>query len=196
MNLSRNAIFRIVAAGILAVVVGVGIAGLIWINPAQKKSVSNAYESTEIGLAFSYPKSYFLTEFNDPGDNSAPTKSVILMKDNETNREIAKSRPLQIAKSEGAISIEMFAGAGEADITDWVKTNAPQSHYDLSDKNIEEAVVVGKKIVSYKWASGLYGTVISFVHNGNVLVLSSITTSPNANLSSDFVSIISTMQLI
>lgn len=191
MQTDRKFLMQSGAVVIVAFLVGLGIAGLIWgLEPARTYE-AKVYENTDLHLKFSYLDLYFLTE-----EKTATTSSLFLLADTKENRDVASFGNTKIESLSGAMIVEVFERGAYSDIADWVKNNPAQSRFDLSNPNIEVATVGDKKIISYNWSKHLDGNTLGFINEGKVYLFTVASKDESDRINEDFVSLVSTLELI
>lgn len=156
---------------VVLAVVGVYIA----INPNMADRVSEnpveervSYTSSDYGLTFLYPKSYFIVE-RDLGNGERYHHQIALYKDTQENRDVIAGKS---PGREGPVSITFDIYQNNLDnLTPevWVK-NTSSSNFKLSDGVLTPATVSGTEALSYRY-SGLYeNDALVFAHKGNMVL--------------------------
>ncbi len=179
------------AVGIVAFLLGLGIAGLVWGIKKDRVYETKVYENKELHLKFSYTDLYFLTE-----NTTATTSSIFLLNDNRENRDVASFGQINLDNVSSSMSVEIFERDNIVDIAEWVKKNAQKSHFDLSNQTFETATVGDKKIISYNWFGKSNGNTLALINQGKVYLFTVTFTSDSDRINKDFVSLISTLELI
>jgi hypothetical protein len=175
MQTDKKFILQVSTLSLVGFLIGLGLAMFIWgVEPARVYEIKT-YENKDLHLKFSYSDFYLLSE-----ENTSTTSKLIL----------------QNEKQGGGMFIESFNRGVQTDIAEWIKNNSSLSRFDLSDKNIETAIVGDKKIISYNWSSDLSGNTLAFINEGRIYLFTVASINKSDKINKDFVSLISTLELI
>ena len=197
MQINKKQGIRIGVAGGLAVIVGIGIAALVWGGNTVPPVPAKTYENTDLQIAFSYPGAYTLKE--TIASSTEFTHNIFLFEHADTLHDSSStdaSTAVSIEQSPDTIAIEVFGRGGEIDIAEWVQNNATTSHFSLSNNTFESASVANKKIISYQWDGDVEGNTLALIHNGRVFLLTVAYTEDSETIQENFISLLSTMEFM
>lgn len=196
MQMNTKQWWRIIGVCALGALVGLGVSFLIWGTAPAQKVLVKTYENKDLAITFSYPGSYILSEQED----------TIVLFENAPVYNQASSSDISIERTSDIIAIEILGSGLEADIAQWVQDNATSSHFAISDKTFESALVANKKIISYAWTSKplldvgnsgeMNGTTIALIHNGRVFLVSVVYNEDSEKIQDNFISLLSTVQFL
>jgi len=164
-------------------VLALGLFALFYKTPEEIPNSEFKTYASELGISFQYPITYFL-ETKELGDGKKGHLSIVLTEDTEENRLVREG------KSPGrdgpvSITIELFQSPEYLDPQQWVKHDKA-SNFNLSNGMLTDAIIAGKKAVSYHW-SGLYEADSFVLQNRDYVVFASVTyIAPEDQIKKDF----------
>jgi hypothetical protein len=152
-------------------------------NPTPTPGVFN---SSDIGISFTYPKNYELTVADD---EEGAVKIITLM--DKANLPVGQN-----TEGPPAISVQRFDNPKNLPLDEWVRTTGA-SNWQLSAQGEMGASTVGDEAgLGYKY-SGLYEvTAVAVAHNGKVYLFTVDTLTPDDQIKADFFSLLDTVTFI
>lgn len=174
-------------AVVLALVVVVG-AWYVHMLPGQMQQPSVAaklYESSEVGLRFSYPSLYTLTQRPD-GVNGWKAHVLTLIDASTTVPDMSEGPT--------AISVIEIDVTPSGSLEEWVRNNSV-SNFSLSpDKEFSSTTVGGEPALAYRY-SGLYESdAVAVLHNARVYLFAASWMKADDRIRTDFKNMLSSVQ--
>lgn len=152
-------------------------------SAAVAPETERTYARSDFGIAFSYPKSYVLTEREENG-----RYSIALIEHS------ALENTPEAGEGPTAITVELFENSGGESAEAWVRS-ATSSNFHLSNQNLAAKTVAGASAVAYAW-DGLYrGESVVFAHRGRIIMLSVTYLTEEDQIRGDFDAVINSIKL-
>lgn len=153
--------------------------------PAETAAVEQTYANDLLGISFSYPTGYLLSESSaTEGANERYTITIIADED---------AVPRVNSEGPTAITIEAYSYAEPVTLSVWLTKN--ESNVALGDGQLSSTTVDGAEAVRYDW-SGLYeGETTAFVVGSRVVAVSVTYQSPADRIYEDYLMVLSSLRI-
>lgn len=152
--------------------------------PQEVAYVEQTYANELLGISFSYPTGYILSESSTTENgNERYAISIIAEED---------AVPRLNAEGPTAITVESFAYPEPAALASWLTRS--ESNFHLGDGTTASTTIDGREAVTYRW-SGLYeGETTTFLSNGNVIAVSVTYMSPADEIYADYLGLLASLR--
>jgi hypothetical protein len=161
------------------VVVGLGVFAYTNYGPGQESSNGDdsgeeqvttleTYNSSELGLSFTYPVSYTLTTHKD--GNAERSWTTLTLIETHILEEYEQSGAME---GPPAIAVQVFDNIEELGLEEWVTTTSYSNYKLATDPTLLQGEVAGEPAVAYQH-SGLYETNAVVVARGGKIYLFSV----------------------
>lgn len=155
------------------------------IAPAPTEPVMQSYANDALGVAFTYPPGYLLTE-NEVGTLDRKHYVITIIREEDAVPRVNSEGPT-------AITLDFYQADEKETLNNWLSTN--ESNFTLGDGTLASTSVDGTEGVRYVW-DGLYqGETTSFVHNENVVAVSVTYMSPADQIRADYEALLASLKL-
>lgn len=154
--------------------------------PQEVAYVEQTYANELLGISFSYPTGYILSESSTTENrNERYAISIIAEED---------AVPRLNAEGPTAITVEAFKLPEGMTLAEWV-TTADASNYRLGDLQIATTTVDGREALRYSW-SGLYeGDTTAFLSGDRVIAASVTYMSPADEIYADYLGLLASLRV-
>ncbi len=189
-TLLKSRIYLGIAAAIVAVWVGFlmfGLAAVFFFSDSSNKFQKPNYVSEELGLSFSYPKSYTLTTRHD---SFRGTEIHVLTFIN------ASTTIPDMSEGPTAISVIGIPVPENTNLEQWVR-GASISNFNLSpDKTFSQTTVDGEEAVAYRH-TGLYESdAVAVKHDGKIFIFAGSWMDMEDAIRTDFKNLVLSVKFI
>ena len=167
---------------IIAIIVAIGIGIYIYAAWFHESAVGSSYTNPDYGVSFNYPDSYRLEERDSAG------RHTLVLIDEQIHVPPESDGPM-------AITLDIFHNSARQSVIDWVR-GTKESNFNLTpDGRLVSTSVGTKEALRYIW-DGLYrGESYALSNRDNILVFSVTFNSPDDRIRSDFLQMLSSVQL-
>lgn len=183
----KSTIYLVLASAIVAVWIGFlifGLAAVFFSGTASTVSDEKKFDSQEIGLKFSYPSLYALTERQD-SYKSTPIHVLTLINASTTIPDMSEG-PTAISAIEIPVS-------GTTTLEQWVQGASISNFYLSPDKTFLPTKVDGEPALAYRY-SGLYESdAVAVQHGGKIYLFAASWIDANDRIRSDFKNLLSSV---
>lgn len=150
------------------------------------------YRSSSYLLSFEYPSGLYLKEHANVGTEERPQLSVVLVEDNQFNRDLLDGKITEATDGPISITIDAYQNPQRLDSEAWAKQD---TNWNISSKILTPTALSGENGFSFNW-DGLYPGRSVVIAKGNYAYVLSVTwNSPEDQILKDFEMILNSVKL-
>lgn len=179
---------RQIVFAILGLLVTFGLVYFVVVNWAPvENEQTKFFENQVLGLSFSYPSRYKLTEREVGNAERGHYQIMLAMSETPSEPEIPREGP-------PAITIDIYQNnLDRQSLTDWLDTN--DSNYKQAISPLASTTIVGQEAVRYTW-DGLYrGDTTAFVYGSNIFAFTVTYLGVEDQIRNDYQAVLSSLKL-